>query len=71
MRRARSLELIRLDPEIKRTLRRLKKERQDQILAMTDGANQNGENQEQLALHDYFRPVVNDNYSDLAPNYQC
>ena len=32
---------------------------------MADDENQNGENQEQRALRDYFRPVFNDNYSGI------
>ena len=32
---------------------------------MADGGNQNGENQEQQALRDYFGSVVNDNYSGI------
>ena len=65
MRRSRSLKLIRLDPKIERTLRRLRQERQDQIPFMAYGANQNGENQEQRTLRDSVRPIVNDNYSGI------
>ena len=43
----------------------MRKDRQDQILAMADGANENGENQEQQTLRGYFMPVVNDNYSGI------
>ena len=65
MRRARSLEFLNLDLEIEITLRRLRKERRERIPAMADGGNQNGENQEQRALRDYFRPIVNDNCSGI------
>ena len=67
MRRAQSLEFLNLDPKIERTLRRLRKERRERILAMAEGGNQNqgGENQEQWALRDYFRPVVANNYSGI------
>ena len=65
--RARSLEFLNLDPKIERTLRRLRKERRERVLVMCEGGNQNQgrENQEQLALKDYFRPVVADNYSGI------
>ena len=65
MRRARKLIFLNLDLEIERTLRRLRKERRERVPIMTDGGNQNRENQEQQALRDYFRPVVNDNYSRI------
>ena len=29
---------------------------------MAEGGSQNGENQKQRALRDYFRPVITDNY---------
>ena len=48
--------------EIEITLRRLRKEKRSRIPTMADGGNQNGENQEQRALRDYFRPIVNENY---------
>ena len=32
---------------------------------MVDGGNHNGKNQEQRALRDYFRLVVNYNYSGI------
>ena len=57
------MEFLNLDPKIERTLRRLRKERRERVPNMADGGNQNGENQEQWALRDYFRTVVNDNYS--------
>ena len=43
---------------------------------MAEGGNENqgGENQEQRALTDYFRPVVANNYSGIkcqASSYQC
>ena len=65
MHRARSLEFLNLDTEIERTLWRLRKERRERILPMVNDGNQNEENQEQRALRDYFRPVVNDNYSGI------
>ena len=63
--RARSLEFLNLHPEIEWTLQRLRKEKGQRIPTMIDGGNQNGENQEQWALRDYFRPIVNDNYSGI------
>ena len=67
MRRAQSLEFLNLDPEIERTLRRLRKERIERVSVMAEGGNQNqgGENQEQWALRDYFGPIVADNYSGI------
>ena len=67
MHRARSLEFFNLDSKIERTLRRLRKEKRERVPAMTEQGNENqgGENQEQRALRDYFRPVVNDNYSRI------
>ena len=67
MHRARSLEFLNLDPEIERTLRRIRKERKERVLAMAEKGNQNQnvENQEQRALRDYFRPIVNKNYSRI------
>ena len=44
MHRARSLEFLNLDPEIKRTLRRLRKERRERVQTMAEGENQNREN---------------------------
>ena len=32
---------------------------------MAESGNQNGKNQEQQVLRDYFRPVVADNYSGI------
>ena len=65
--RARSLEFLNLDPKIERTLRRLRKGRREKvpIIAKEGNQNQGGENQEQRALRDYFRPVVVDNYSGI------
>ena len=67
MRRARSLEFLNLDPEIERTLRRLRKEKRERVSIMAEGGNQNHgvENQEQQTLRDYFRLVVADNYSSI------
>ena len=59
------MELISLDLQIERTLRRLRKERRDRIPTIADGVNQNVENQEQGSLRDYSGPVNNDNYSKI------
>ena len=59
------MEFLNLDPKIERTLRRLRKERRERVPTMVDNGIHNGENQEQWALRDYFRPVVNDNYSGI------
>ena len=58
MRRARSRDIIHVDPEIERTLRSL---RRNKILAMAE------EDREVLprTLKDYVRPVVNGNYSSI------
>ena len=67
MHRAQSLEFLDLDPEIERTLRRLRKERKERVPNMAEEGNQNqgGENQAQWALREYFRPVIADNYSGI------
>ena len=67
MRRARSLDFLNLDPEIERTLTRLRRERRERNpeMAAQNNPNQNRNEQEQRALRDYFRPVVNDNYSGI------
>ena len=64
MRRARSLDFLNLDPEIERTLRRLRREKREINLEMIEqnNPNQNRNEQEQRALRDYFRPVLNDNF---------
>ena len=65
--RARSLEFLNLDPEIERTLRRLRKERRKRVPIMAEGhkQHQGGGNKEQRALRDYFRPVAANNYSGI------
>ena len=61
------MDFLNLDPEIERTLRRLKRERRERNLEMAEqnNPNQNINEQEQRALRDYFRPIVNDNYSGI------
>ena len=61
MRRVRSLEIVPLDPEIERTISRLRREHLNRNRAMAEGNNNN----QQRALRDYFRPVVNENYSGI------
>ena len=67
MRRARSLDFLNLDPKIKRTLRRLGKEIRERNpkMAQLNNPDHNRNEQEQRALRDYFRPIVNDNYSGI------
>ena len=59
MRRAGSLELMHFDPEIERTLRRIREEKRKEAQTMQC------ENQ-QRAIRDYFKPVINNNYSGIA-----
>ena len=67
MRRAKSLDFLNLDPEIERTLRRLRRERRERNpeMAKQNNPNQSRNEQEQRALRDYFKPIVNDNYSGI------
>ena len=60
MHRSRSFELVPLDNEIERTLRGIRAARRNEIQDMADN------NQQQRAIRDYLRPVVNDNYSSIA-----
>lgn len=60
MRRTRSFELGSFYLEIKRTLRNVRAARRNKHLAME--AN----NQQQHAIREYFKPVVNDNYIGIA-----
>ena len=64
---AQSLEFLNLDPEIERTLRRLRRKRRERVPNIFEEGTQNqgGENQAQQALRDYFRPIVADNYSGI------
>ena len=67
MRKARSLDFLNLDLEIERTLRRLSRERREgnPQMAEQNNQNQNRNDQEQQALRDDFRPIINDNYSGI------
>ena len=56
MRRARTQNIIPLDPEMERTFR---SQRKKKVLAMVDGE----QNAQPRTLKDYVRPIVNDNYS--------
>lgn len=67
MRRARNLELLPVDLEPERTFRFLRGIQRDEHEVMAeheDGAS--NENNQQWAIQDYVRPVVNDNYSGIA-----
>ena len=67
MRRAKSLDFLNLDLDIERTLRRSRRERRERNpeMAEQNNSNQNRNEKEQRGLRDYFRPVVNDNYSGI------
>ena len=66
MRRAGSLDLLNLDPEIERTLGRLSRKRRVGNPEMAQNNPDHNRNyQEQHALRDYFRPVVNGKYSGI------
>ena len=67
MRRAHSLELLSFDSEIEHTCRRLTQQRRQQraqIMA-EEAKNQQVNPQQARALRDYFKPVVNENYSGI------
>ena len=61
------MDFLNLDPKIERIVRRLRRERRKRNpeMAEQNDSNQNRNEQEQRALRDYFRPVVNDNYSGI------
>ena len=63
MQRANNSNLLPFDPKIERTLRRIRKKKKNVALVM--GANDNNRNNQQWALRDYFKIVVNDNYSRI------
>ncbi|KAJ4717030.1 DNA-directed DNA polymerase [Melia azedarach] len=66
MLRTRSLELVAFDPKIERTLCHLRRERMNRATNMAEERDQNPLPQQQpRALRDYFRLVVNDNYSGI------
>ena len=64
---ARSSEVLPLDSEIERTCRRLRQQRrQQQARTMAEEPNIPQENPQQArALRDYFKPIVNKNYSGI------
>ena len=53
------------DPEIEKTTKKLRKgkKKKTTLDIAAEGHNQN--NQQQMALSDYFKPVVNYNYSSI------
>lgn len=59
MRRAGSLELMHFDPKIERTLRKIREEKRKEAQTMQCG-------NQQRAIRDYFKPVINNNYSGIA-----
>ena len=58
MRRARTQNIIPINPKIERTFR---SQRKKKVLAMADGE----QNAQPQTLKDYVRPIVNDNYSGV------
>ena len=60
MRRSHSLELVPYDPKIEKTLRAIRVAKKFETHAMAKQKNQ------QRTIRDYFKPVINDNYSGIA-----
>ena len=57
MRRSHSLEVVPYDPEIEKTLRVIRVTKKSETHTMAEQNNQ------QRGIRDYFKPVINDNYS--------
>ncbi|XP_022883666.1 uncharacterized protein LOC111400483 [Olea europaea var. sylvestris] len=67
MRRARYLDLLPVDPEPERTFRILRSIQRNEREAMTEqDARAANEDNQQKAIWDYIRPVVNNNYSGIT-----
>ena len=63
MQRASNFDLLPLDSEIERTFIRIREEKKNATLVMA--AEDNNQNNQQRALRDYFKPLVDDNYSGI------
>jgi hypothetical protein len=67
MRKVRNLELLPVDPESEHTFHFLRGKQRDEREAMAEQEDRAAnENNQQRAIRDYVRPVVNDNYSGIA-----